>query len=709
MANFKYSFNCTIKYRFRDEINANGTDKTNTSFRFSDHNYLINLEANCNYEGLKQIDYKTMFLPENLPEYYYYDENGESKKSKKVEWYLNFDTEKDLFAKRVEDGEGVATKSGYWVFDDESVVQTETTTSANVSLTLYSDTTPKTLTWQYLISDSNTVQEKLTTLWGTVPKVPNVPIDSPYIPQLVINNINDTGNVTNTETYYAHSFVEWAITTHSVSEGKYIYTANYVVEKHEKVDPELLLTESKSEDDETQLNIFRFAEPYHYGDGDPDEDYYISIGDKFKIQGVESNLYSQIIKIKEFNIQANPIEYIKKGTFPLPRGICSLENLNAVSPYSTDATAAFWNTCELHIYYDTSANISKITAVSFFDVNYANNISPLPSRSKTTSTLFDSTTTNKEDNLIKAHSDETATRLGFVLVGGGGGSGGISKYDPKKDAKTDGDYCVPGGGGGGGEIVCGVLNLTQPTVAEFIEAKKYISELVYIFQVGPGGTYGSHGKTDVSYNSPGNGGNGQDGYSSSLWVEAKITSTENSSSVSYTGRHLLLTVGGGKGGAAGSAQSIGAGGAGGTAAKSRTSKKLTYKIENTSINAGQIRQEFTGGKGGGPNKAGDACEAPAYKQKLYFSIAEPPTDTEETPAEEKGENNFYISVNHEKVKGSTKADASDPASRGWVHTPGGHSFGAGATKDNKATNGGGGACVESGNRNGCGGYLKLYY
>jgi len=52
-------------------------------------------------------------------------------------------------------------------------------------------------------------------------------------------------------------------------------------------------------------------------------------------------------------------------------------------------------------------------------------------------------------------------RLGILLVGGGGGAGGLTKYDAKKDGKAETKPNCWGGSGGGGGTIWGVVSLND--------------------------------------------------------------------------------------------------------------------------------------------------------------------------------------------------------------------------------------------------------
>jgi hypothetical protein len=430
---------------------------------------------------------------------------------------------------------------------------------------------------------------------------------------------------------------------------------------------------------------FADAEPYHYGSGSPDGGYFIPIGEDnkadtqdVKVQTPEANGYSNIKKIESFKIDSKELQYIEKGTFPLMRKIESYNSPYVADTHNTgggnELTESNGETdihqvfCELLISYDGDT----VTKIMFNYYHTSTNANSTPEKTieslgtaDTSSTLYDKATSTAA---FTRHSDEPyPKRLGFILTGGGGGSGGCSCFDPEKDGKSDNQYATPGGGGGGAEIICGVFDLTKPT---------WVSDtLKYIIYLGNGGKGGKHWEGGVSRNNPGWGKAGAEGHDSRIWIYKNDSYIE------------ICTACGGFGGGAGVIAGGGSGGSGG-------SHKGTYAIGYNSAYNFTLCKQIPGGKGS--SQVGEnGVENEALTAYLYFGTNMPPTD----------KSAFCLSLNHAMIKTShTNTGKSKD-----VDVAGGHSFGAAGTKARDPVNGAGGACTESGGRDGAGGYFGLYY
>jgi hypothetical protein len=106
-------------------------------------------------------------------------------------------------------------------------------------------------------------------------------------------------------------------------------------------------------------NPFADAEPYYYGKVASTTDYFKPIGEDTNDENTniqpalpeKNNGYSEIKSIDGFRISGEPMQYIEKGTFPLPKLLAST---------ATDKTEA--QTYELIITYNENDpyNISEI-------------------------------------------------------------------------------------------------------------------------------------------------------------------------------------------------------------------------------------------------------------------------------------------------------------------------------------------------------------
>jgi hypothetical protein len=423
-------------------------------------------------------------------------------------------------------------------------------------------------------------------------------------------------------------------------------------------------------------DIFEDAEPFHYGTGYPDAGYFLpSVGEDYnpntsddKIQNFleeGSNGYSTGKQLSEFKIQGTPLYVIQKGTFPL---------MQLLGEYTNTSTSS--KVCYLIVTYDGNS-ISSIRADIYTGSTRTDNIMNI---------------NNKNDSYtIHKHSEKFPSRIGFILTGGGGGCGGVSRIDPKSDGKNN-DYTTPGGGGGGGEIVCGVLDISKPQGA-LING----NELVYKISLGGGGAGGKNGDGDPDYDDydkgagvsgSGVGTDGTDGGDSQICRCSSLVSGDSYNYYNYSiiPQDVYYVAKGGKGGQRGLRGAAGAGGAGGKS--TQTLRKLNYGCT--------LCKSIPGGNGG--SQVGESStKNEALSLKLYFSNKEPPYSTD-------GEGKFYITKDHKAVE--TTHNANDMSLGASV--AGGHSFGQGATQNNGAGGGGGGSCSPN-YRNGCGAYIGFYY
>lgn len=429
-------------------------------------------------------------------------------------------------------------------------------------------------------------------------------------------------------------------------------------------------------------SCFANAEPYHYGSGSPPVGYFLPIGEDdlsntedFKIQCAETNGYSSVKELKTFQIKGNPITYIETGTFPLMKLIKAFENPYVSQKHNkegTDEEVTAENgeadshdvACTLVVTYDTD-NQEEITSITF---NYWHNN---PSKPTDSLEIY-----NKKDNkkaFVPHANEEYPKRLGFILTGGGGGAGGVSRIDPKSDGKEN-DFITPGGGGGGAETICGVFDLTRPTWLPKNES------LIYWIKLGNGGKGGEHNIKDASYDSPKFGTNGEDGVDSYITVYRK--------DLTPTKYEELYRACGGFGGKCGGKTAAGEPGNGG----SYSNKETPYPLY-TSNQGVTLCMQVKGGKGG-YQVTESSLENESLSATLYFGKVKPDNDP-----------NFCYELKHDSIitTHNAKSISTD------VNVAGGHSFGAGGTKGTNPCRGAGGACNGSGGRDGAGAYFGLYY
>lgn len=396
-------------------------------------------------------------------------------------------------------------------------------------------------------------------------------------------------------------------------------------------------------------NPFADAEPYHYGTGTPSGGYYMPIG-----EDSDNNTTDIKVQAPENNgySKINTLNQFKinsKGISYIEAGTFPL--LNEVTSIKSAGTY------QLTIKYDTAT--TKITTITLGETNCynaANKNGPLYAQ-------------------FKHGNEEFPKRLGFILVGGGGGSGGGGRYDPDKDKKNShGDFIIPGGGGGGGEIVYGVLDISYEA-AKKLQGSEKPSELVYYVKVGSGGSCGSHNISSGASEGGHDGTAGTKGNDSVLSIKKAGKDVE------------ILKACGGYGGGGATKFTLGTGGDGGSYSNSRNIANIAST--HNCVVTGAIK----GGRGGHPTSQ-TSVENESLSFSIYFSDTVPPA-------------NYMLSKSY---SASSKTYSTDENTDAVVfQTPGGHSFGSGATSGSSAVTGGGGGCYATNNRTGTAGYFGIYY
>lgn len=219
--------------------------------------------------------------------------------------------------------------------------------------------------------------------------------------------------------------------------------------------------------------IFSEAVPYYYGSGSPYYNYYLPLGEDNKVEVPENDIKVQICSgdvytvtgsLDNFCIGGQPINYIKKGTFPK---LCS-ENIQ------TDSNAeAIWQPDPLwqHNLTKTNEDSSKCTNfVIIGEFDKEKKLTSIKCKDLTTSSTSTSdvvTTTQLKEFYPNEFTDESPlpTRLGFVMTAGGGGGAGVNRIDTGSCSTGDDRYYpIPGGGGGGASTALGVLKFDCPEI-----------------------------------------------------------------------------------------------------------------------------------------------------------------------------------------------------------------------------------------------------
>lgn len=463
------------------------------------------------------------------------------------------------------------------------------------------------------------------------------------------------------------------------------------------------------------LNPFENAEPYFYGEGSPNTEYFKLDGgplsDAIKVQAAIENDYSEIKNINTFQIKGNKIQYIKKGTFPI---------------ISTSHKIQEWT---------ESTTITVI--VSYDDNNEIQNISYGTTAARNNINLQD-------ENFVKHNLETLPSTLGFVLVGAGGGAGGITQFDPKKNWKDRDQWACPGSGGGGGETIWGVLNLKAPETdytksgiasnpnrlvytllgkevkamfknsangsgEGFIEAKfdadnnlipLKINYLTYTITIGAGGAGGGHGKFNIA-NKEDDQSFGEDGKNGAdSIIKATIDFDVKDKAAYYVDENhyleetkpledfKLTAAASGKKGNKGvgtdatKSYKYIEGGKGGSYTASELTT-LKYNPHDLCI----IRGRQAGGDGASIDPSITTVSNPA----LNFTIG--------LDEEAKQLSDYSISRGHSAIYGSGAAQNGkgnkDFTNTLKVNVPGGHSYGSGKTKTTNGGIGGGGACCRN--------------
>ncbi len=647
--NYSYNFNCVIKYRF------NGEDDNKPEFRFNDSTQLVTINST-------ESDIMKLKLP--LPNYIRGVED-------EIEWFLDSDYQINI--KSISESLGLVgentdpTTANPWKITNQKTIGT-TYTACTATLILYSNTIENEFTWKYKdysVSDTNEITitdtEITTKCWGTTD-----PLNSaPKIPKVL--KTESGGKVT------FYTFKSW-----SLEENTTKYTATYDKATYDSNNP-FMTTQAPIGDGEKLVNIFSDAEPYHYGTGTPGAGYFMPIGEDnddatlndVKVQAPENNGYSILKSIDGYKIKGKPIQYIEKGTFPLPKLLKSHSTINFDHGF-----------CKVYALYDSNEKLEKLCL--YYATNSNTTTDPevtdklIPVNWSETYTLYDKTQDSAVINIPLHGTEEVPKRLGFVLCGGGGGAGGSSRIDPKEDGKSEGNYSTPGGGGGGAEIVYGTLDISKPLVGPLtgIDGVKRYSSTFYIY-IGVGGTGGTIGsESGVSFDSPNYGGNGGNGYDSRLWVVNENQAEE-----------LLLCACGGFGGTKGGKEASGSAGAGG---------KNGFTCDGLKQNKSYKRCTISGRIAGGNGAPyGSSYTNQSFSYNIYFGTVTPPEDDD-----------FCLMDSFDANPGNT-SHASNNAS---ITMPGGHSLGAGGTKDTIPDYGGGGCSSSTANvSTGGAGFFGLYY
>jgi len=247
------------------------------------------------------------------------------------------------------------------------------------------------------------------------------------------------------------------------------------------------------------------------------------------------------------------------------------------------------------------------------------------------------------------------TRIGIVLVGAGGGSGGCTWYDAEKNGKTSDQYLCPGAGGGGGGIIWGVIDISETS-----------STHPFTVTLGLGGNHGwDASTTNLSHNNPKIGDWGQDGLPTTLSYD-NVT---------------LAVAGGGGAGSSGHWSSIAGGGGGGS-------------VETKSQYAGN--KLLWWGIAGAKGNDGCSCDPNIenYSAEKNFGIY--------FLKDETTDGQFTYKIHHDQIKAVSAADIT-------ARIPGGHSWGRGGFQDNAPTLGGGGGWGTDSSEDGAEGCFMLFY
>ena len=441
-------------------------------------------------------------------------------------------------------------------------------------------------------------------------------------------------------------------------------------------------------------DLFKEAEPYHYGSGSPLKNWYLPLGEDnnalttedIKIQAPETNGYSEIGYIEEYRIEGNKIPYIKKGTFPLAGEDHLIIQEEEISGKGETSGYTYKNTypnCTIRVYFTTNT----LTNIPTNKLEIFNSKWESPNTSEIYQSFFNSmsTVTTSEPIPFEKWGLTEAKRLGFILVGAGGGGGGASWYfnqQTKKD-KTQVKFAYPGSGGGGGGILIGAL-LIDPvkikTAFNIINASSSIEHIDFIFSIGKrgyrGNNYQSTNKMD--YGQPGAAG----GNTSLVAIELKYGeyNADIDKTIYYYKCKTFTDIKalGGAGGAAGNHSQPVKGGLGGG--------YQFPKSNNINKNCVYVAKGVKGGNGSGADKESEHNDAPAFKCDLYLSN----TDASNTDC--------CFKIDHPTRASVTDlSENTDPSKFSLNNTTvaGGSSYGNGAYRDSSGPHvadiGGGGS------------------
>jgi hypothetical protein len=439
------------------------------------------------------------------------------------------------------------------------------------------------------------------------------------------------------------------------------------------------------------INLFEDAEPYHYGEGFSTEEYFDHSIDKdgapdLKVQKWEDNGYSVQSQVSQLRIKGNYLTYIQQGSFPLytpDAPVITVDKINGSAG----------GVCRLEVIYDEKTDYKTIESINLVKSQYMQGSSSLDTAdevrryylhlaySPSTTCIYDRANEQNslQKSLFKKHKNEKyPTHLGFILSGGGGGAGGISQYDADKDGKASTHYITAGGGGGGGEIIYGVFDLTPPTWLNY-----KVSRLYFIITLGKGGSAGTNGGTDATYNNPKPGTEGYDGGPSRVWVTALRASATVQDTSQWSTPVEVLSAAQGGGGFQGETKAAGGAGTGGNSGGKYSGN--IYTLKNNCCLCGVIQ----GGKGGSGTTANTQVGG-----TIYFSKTEP-EDTK-----------FKLDFNYEAQASTAPAkDSTDQNNRKAAKIPGGHSIRASGS----AVGGCGGSIKDGSPQDGAPGMLELYY
>ena len=461
--------------------------------------------------------------------------------------------------------------------------------------------------------------------------------------------------------------------------------------------------------------IFNDAEKYYFGIGAPNSEYFlindINIGDDndssttndFKFQAADDSSFIVVKEINGFTITENEesLKCIKKGTFP---------KLNKEHPLvEVDAPGTEEGTVVLKVEYDYWEHF-KTGAKIITDIEFTPNLAD------------DDAYTSVHSSSAAAHRrywqevhklDDFPTRLGVVLVGGGGGAGGYKAVDTDGCSCGDGGWkFIPGSTGGGGEIVLGVLNIDCLDIKDIKKIENNITKYYcYVYNTPIYTSSGDHfyvtSYSDVEklavseltvklVNGQGGKGNknsstrggkspneGCEGYDTRLKLNFNVYKAGENSWTAYgVGSTVFadeIRAGGGFGGKAGNyteggQMSIFGGGGGGKTPK-HVSTDYWY---------------YTGAQPGGdgativfmdPPEASYVQEMAAYGKKLYFSKSTP-SDT------------YVYDCTRSKYTDGSLFYCQDDTRKFWVR--GGWSLGDGGSGyDTLPNKGGGGSCIRT--------------